>query len=181
LAEGRILISPNDTTILAMLSRYPNMPVEEAKTYIEKIENEENVPICEALVGIIQKEDLNEESLLVFKEFMRWSDNRTTRTRQEQWTARKREQETKLSIKMNDLHRRGLVTDETMVLYGISGPLPEHGMYSSLSVEEKQLMWEDRMSSKFGPNWRSRFTINVRASKEFAFDVEKVEWAKEGF
>lgn len=175
------MISPNDTTILAMLSRYPNMPVEEAKTYIAKIENEENTPICEAIVGIIPEKELSEDSLIVFKEFMRWSENRSARTQTEQWTARNRKKQTDLSIKMNDLHSRGIISDEVMILYGISGPLPEQRMYSDLAADKKQAIWEEKMSNTFGPNWKSRFTINVRASKEFTFDVEKVQWTKEGF
>jgi hypothetical protein len=157
------------------------MPIEEAKTYIAKIENEENIPICEAVVGIIPKEQLSKEAFSVFKDFMRWSLYRAARTRNEQWTARKRRQETNLSIKMNDLHSKGIVSDETMVLYGISGPLPEKDTYSELSVGQKQSFWEERLSSKFGPNWRSRFPINVRSCKEFGVDGIKHNWTKEGF
>ena len=44
-----ILISTNDTTILSMLSRYPDMPEDEADGYISKIEHEENIELLEII------------------------------------------------------------------------------------------------------------------------------------
>jgi hypothetical protein len=157
------------------------MPVEEAKTYISKIENEENIPICEAVVGILPEEQLSQESLRVYREFMRWSENRAARTQTEQWTARKRKKQTDLSIKMNDLHSRGIISDEVMILYGISGPLPERRMYADLAADKKQAIWEEKMSNTFGPHWRSRFTVNVTTCKEFDIEETNHNWIKEGF
>lgn len=169
------MISTNDTTILAMLSRYPNMPPEEADSYIAKIEHEENIPICHAVIGRIDKSELDEDARETFTQFSVWSERRTRRTRDEQWTARRREKETRTSIRMNQLHDMGVISDEVMLLYGISGPLPEREMYSSMSQVEKEAMWRDRIESRFGPT-RLQFFRCRRT-----YEVGKVNWQKEGF
>ena len=182
MVSGGVLISTNDTTILAMLSRYPNMPKEEADEYISKIEHEENIPICHAVLGRIEKEQLPEESRVVFEEFSLWSQRRTQRIREEQWTTRRRQKETNLSLKMNDLHRRGIINEEILVLYGISGDLPERNMYMSLTQEEKQALWEERMESRFGPNWRNRFSnLGLRLFTHDKKEFSKFSWIKDGF
>lgn len=176
------MISANDTTILAMLSRYPDMPAEEANRYIDKIEHEENIPICHAVLGRISKEELSEDAKLTFEEFSLWSERRTRRVREEQWTARRRQKETNLALKMNLLHQRGIINDETLLLYGISGELPERGMYMSLTQEEKQAIWEERMENRFGPNWRNRFSnLRVRIFDFNKKEYNKINWNKDGF
>ncbi len=179
---GGILISANDTTILAMLSRYPNMPPEEADCYISKIENEENIPICHAVLGRITKEQLSDDAKRTFEEFSLWSERRTRRTREEQWTARRRQKETNLSLRMNQLHQKGVINDDIMILYGISGELPERGMYMALTQQEKQAIWEERMESRFGPNWRTRFSsMGLRLFNLNKKEYNKINWSKEGF
>lgn len=177
--------SYNDTTILAMLSRYPEMDNEEADKFIAKIEHEENVPICYAVLGRISPDELESDARQTFNEFKDWAERRTQRTREEQWTARRRQQETDLSRRMNQLHQQGIINDQTMLMYGISGDLPERSMYFSLSPEQKQAIWEEKMSNRFGPNWRNVVSRNVTRllvfHKEKPLQSSKVNWAKEGF
>lgn len=178
------MISANDTTILAVLSRYPNMSSDEANQYISKIENKENVPICYAVIGRTSKEELDQESRKVFEEFQAWSQRRTRQIREEQITARKRQQETNLALKLNQLHQRGLVPDEFLALYGISGELPDRNLYMEMSPEEKQGVWEERMESRLGPNWRERFQnrgnfFGLLTRRKIEYN--KINWNQEGF
>lgn len=178
------MISTNDTTILAMLSRYPDMSVQEADSYIAKIENEENIPICHAVLGRIHKSELQEDARRTYEEFNLWSQRRTRRVREEQWTTRRRQKETSLALKMNQLHQRGIVSDEILLLYGISGDLPEREMYIELNSDEKQALWEERMESRFGPNWRNMFARRNIGQPLFShrkFEYKKTNWLTEGF
>jgi len=173
------LISANDTTILAVLSRYPDMPIEEAEGYISKIEHKPNIEICNAIIGKIRKEDLEDESRLIFEEYNRWSKSKTRRIKQEQWSNRRRQKETYLSLKMNELHKKGIISDEIMILYGISGELPEINMYEEMSFEEKQSIWEEKMEDRFGPEWRQRFNnnfINYKLLLKRKKEYTKNEW-----
>ncbi len=167
-----------------MLSRYPDMSTEEADSYISKIENGENIPVCHAILGRIHKSQLDQDARDTYEEFVLWSQRRTRRIREEQWNSRRRQKETQLSLKMNQLHQRGIVSDEILLLYGISGELPERNMYMELSQEEKQSIWEERMESRFGPNWRNRFDRRNVGQPLFStrkFEYNKVNWTKDGF
>lgn len=174
------MISVNDTTILAMLSRYPDMPGEEADSYIAKIENEENISVCHAVIGRIAKEELDDDARRTYEEFHRWSMDRTRRVRSEQWSARQRQKETRMALRMNELHQKGVISEQVLVLYGISGPLPERNMYAALSAEEKEAIWVQRMESRFGPNWRQRFR-NLPAILQRRIETTTINWRKEGF
>lgn len=179
------MISSNDTTILTMLSRYPDIPAEEADKYIAKIHNEDNIPICHAIIGRISPDALEGDSRQTYDEFKRWSDDRTRRVRQQQYVARRNNKETDLSLKMNQLHAKGIISDEVMMLYGISGPLPERNTYVAMSPEEKLALWEEKLANRFGPNWRSRFGDNVTNLPIFTTRkitcVQPINWQREGF
>lgn len=175
------MTSPNDTTILAMLSRYPDMSPEEADGYISKIEHVENVAVCHAVLGRIDRTELNEDARQTFDEFQRWSRSRTRRTREEQWTSRERRRETKLALKMNALFERGVITESVLMMYGISGDLPDRERYMLLSPEEKEAMWAERMEMRLGPNWRSRITHSAVPADFHRREITKTNWLKEGF
>ncbi len=175
-------VSTNDTTILAMLSRYPDIPDEEADEYITGIEHEENVPICHAVIGRIPPEQLDPEARQVYQEFRRWSLDRTRRFRNEQVSARRRQQETRTTIRMTQLHERGVISRETMLLYGISGDLPDREVYMALTPEEKEALWEDRIERRFGPNWRVTFRTLGPISFSGTQMIRPVhDWRQEGF
>ena len=172
------MISTNDTTILTMLSRYPDMPAAEQDEHISKIQHEENIPICLAVVGRLSSEELTPSAKIVFDEFQRWSVNRTRRVRNEQVSDRLRNKENRMALKMANLHQRGKISDEILLLYGISGQLPEQRVYIRLSEEEKRAIWEERMQNRFGPNWR-RYVSNLPTifnTKQGAHD-----WLRQGF
>jgi hypothetical protein len=169
-----------------MISRYPDMPAEEADGYISKIENEENVPICHAILGRVEPNALENDAQLTCSEFQRWAEDRTERTRNEQWNSRRRRKETSLAIQLNRLHQQGRVSDEMLLLYGISGELPDRSRYMTMSLEEKQAMWRERMESRYGPNWEQRFPRNMpRRPVDFeareTVSPARIEWGVEGF
>ena len=180
LVEGGILISTNDTTILAMLSRFPNMPSAEADIYISKLEHEDNKPLCLAVLGRLPPEELDEDARRTYMEFQRWSGDRTRRTRNEQVHARENNQSTRLAEKLKRLHAEGKIPEEMLLLYGISGPLPERSTYSALTEAEKQAMWEERMERNLGRNWRRRFSTLPTLLKH-AVEKTRHNWKLEGF
>lgn len=172
------MTSINDTTILAMLSRYPGLTDEEADEHIAKIEHQENVPICHAVVGRVRPDELLPTARRTYEEFKRWSMSRTRRFKAEQLTARQQNRRTREAISLTKLHERGMVSDEFMLMYGIQGELPERQTYFALSEEEKLAIWEGRMEERFGPNWRRRFH-NLPAFLRQSEGVHN--WIKEGF
>jgi hypothetical protein len=152
-----ILISVNDTTILAMLSRYPDLPSEEVDEHILKIENAENIPICHAVVGRIDPSQLDENSRIIYEEFQNWSLNRTRRFRNDQISARQKSKNTREVIFLTQLHQQGRVSDEFMILYGIQGEFPEQHIYNSMTISQKADMLANGMEDRLGPNWKNRF------------------------
>ena len=175
------MTSTVDTTILSVLSRYPNIPADEADEYIAKIEHEENVPLCHAVIGRIEPEELDDDTRRTFDEFTRWSLDRTRRFRNEQIEDRYRRKENRTAIRMTQLHEQGRISDDMMMLYGISGDLPERHVYIELSEEEKEALFGERMERRFGLDWRRRFSNLPTFLRRRMFVQEKHNWLKEGF
>ena len=171
--------STNDTTILAMLSRYPDISVAEQDEYISKIEHEGNIPICLAVVGRISKEELNPSARDVFEQFSMWSADRTRRARNEQISDRHRMKQNRTAIRMTQLHQQGKISDQVMLLYGISGDLPERETYEQLDETEKRTLWEERISRRLGSQWRSR--INNLPAMFCEIQHGTHNWIQEGF
>lgn len=76
------------------------------------------------------------------------------------------------------LYQQGAISTEFLIIYGISGELPEEEVYLSLSSEEKQALWEDRMDKSFGPDWK-RHIKNLPAIFQELQDNHN--WLKDGF
>lgn len=174
------MISANDTSILAALSRYPDIGREEADRHIARIEHEENVPVCLAVLGRLDPEELTEDARQVYHEFQRWSQDRTQRTYNEQITARQNNQETRLGQRMNELHQQGIISDEVLLLYGISGRLPERHVYQGMSRAERRRMWVERLERRFGRDWETH--LRLRLPEMFRNPEDRqVNWIREGF
>ena len=177
--EG-FLISTNDTSILAMVSRYPNIPDLDADRYLLQIEHEENREICEVLLGREPEESLDQDQLRTYKEFQRWSFNRTQRIRNEQVAARRRNVNTRLRDRLLQQHREGLVSDEVLQMYAIQGDLLTQQQFHTMTAEEKQRWWEERVESNLGVNWRA-YLGTLADFIKMPEKPKKVNWAKEGF
>jgi hypothetical protein len=160
------------------------MPADEADEYISKIHHEENVPICHAVIGRITREDLTDDGKQVLDEFSRWSEDRTRRMRNEEWNARRQSKETRTSLAIQKMYSRGLISDQMMMLYGISGALPDRGTYNSMTQEEKERLWSDRMEARFGPNWLEQFrdrNVALPIPRRASVEQPIVNWRVEGF
>jgi hypothetical protein len=161
-----------------MLSRYPLMPAEEADQYIAQLEHEENIPLCHAVLGRIMPEQLDDDTRQTYYEFVRWSEDRTRRFRNERMRNRRSDQEDPIAARLLALRQRGVVPDEVLLLYGISGDLPDQQTYQSMSAEDRRSFWQDRMEQRFGRDWRRRFdnlpTILIKERRVH-------DWKKEGF
>jgi hypothetical protein len=178
---GGILISINDTTILTVLSRYPHISVAEQDEYIGQIEHEENIPLCHAVAGRISPDELTPSARQTYQEFKLWSEDRTRRTRNEQLNDRYRRRQNRTAIRMAGLREKGLISEETMLLYGMSGELPERTAYRIMTIEEKRALWEQRMERTLGPNWRDHIgrVPHLLQKKRIEFEIH--DWLKEGF
>lgn len=52
----------------------------------------------------------------------------------------------------------GLIPEYVLILYGISGDLPEITEYSKLTEVERREFWESRMRNRYGDYWRKHFS-----------------------
>jgi hypothetical protein len=86
---------------------------------------------------------------------------------------------------MVQLHERGAISNEMMLLYGVSGDMPEREAYLAMTPAEKEALWSDRMEQRLGPNWRERFRqrqfslptfLQKGVARYFTHN-----WLKEGF
>lgn len=81
-----------------------------------------------------------------------------------------------------DLCRRGAITEETLILYGISGDLPDPDRYHMMSPDRQRSIWTGRMEKKLGPNWRTYFTSLPFFLREVKISsLGRHNWLKEGF
>ena len=82
--------------------------------------------------------------------------------------------------RMIELHEQGLISDQVMMLYGISGDMPDRDFYKGLTTEEKRELWADRMEERLGENWRRRFENLPPLLQE---RIERIthNWLTEGF
>jgi len=84
------------------------------------------------------------------------------------------------TIRMLELHEQGVISDQVMMLYGISGDLPERNFYDGLTPDEKRELWAERMERRLGENWRRRFE-NLPHLLQVRIEQITHDWLKEGF
>jgi len=87
------------------------------------------------------------------------------------------------SAKMLDLFQKGRISEQTLLLFGISGELPEIESYSTLNHEEKAKIWSDKLEESLGLNWKTNFNEHTTCLPIFSKprDLIKIKWTKEGF
>lgn len=170
-------ISVRDTSILAMLSRYPDMPAEEADMHISKIEHEENIPLCHAVLGRISPDELTPDAKRTYEEFTRWSEDRTRRFRAERIRRRSADRPDHIASRLLEMRNQGLIPEEMLLLYGISGDLPSPESYRSMSISERSELWRSRMRLTFGRDWNENFADLPRIFIENPMH----DWLKDGF
>lgn len=86
-----------------------------------------------------------------------------------------------LSETMLKMHEKGEISDEILLLYGMSGDLPTKERYQSLEDHEKTQYWSTRMEQRLGPNWRERFDSLPALLKRVVSNRLIPSWLKDGF
>lgn len=77
------------------------------------------------------------------------------------------------------LREQGKISDDLLVLYGISGDMPEITTYQEMSIQERHRFWLQRLENNLGPNWIRVFPTIYQRFKRLFFD--RVDWQNDGF
>ena len=85
----------------------------------------------------------------------------------------------KKAAKIMQLHQKGKIPDEVVILFGMSGELPEKSVYSQFTPEEKQSYWENRMASNLGDEPWKRSLNRLPAMFQEIMPIHN--WLQEGF
>lgn len=72
-------------------------------------------------------------------------------------------------------------SNEMLLLYGISGVLPDLGKYMEMTPRQRATMWSERLEDRLGQNWRERFRRRGFTLPAFLQLTEHHNWLKEGF
>jgi hypothetical protein len=82
---------------------------------------------------------------------------------------------------MLDLHSREEICDETLLLFGMSGDLPDPEWFHTLSEEERAEYWSRRMEDRLGEDWREQFKRLPRFLRKVVKNKLASLWIKDGF
>lgn len=182
------MISANDRSIIAVICKYHDISDSELELLLSKLAPQAKKLMLAAL-GRLDRQDLTEEELITVNEIIHWQIETTRRTRDDEIKARRANKETRLAVKMKDLHTRGKISDEVLMLYGISGPLPERRPPQELTEEEKQML-RNRITDRLGIHWTERvehvpaWLMNPEARtihSDHSQPVKNNDWITEGF
>lgn len=84
---------------------------------------------------------------------------------------------TPTAMKLVRMRDRGLIGEDLLLLYGISGSLPSHDVYSNMSPEERRHFIQSRMQERFGPQWQELFET---LPPIFGLEI-LANWPRDGF
>lgn len=182
-------MSPNDSSIIAVICKYSNITDDELQIHLGNLEDPQNKKICLALLGRIPQETLDLASQEQVNEIKSWHLTGIVRRRNEQITARYQDRETRMAQKMMSMRDRGIISEEMLILYGISGEVPERHPTRDreYTQEEKVIELQNRMERRFGIRWRERFSqlppwLAIEDPSWFrSYGLGQVDWIKEGF
>lgn len=158
----------------------PHLSVHEQNFHLRNVENPYNYELCEAILGRISPDDLLDEVKKEYYELKHWADFKKSKIKQEQINNRKKNKKTKLAENMIKLHRQGKIPEETLLLYGISGDLPEESVYKNMTIEEKENFWNQRNRQNFG-DISNPYSFNHFMEKQNKKPAEKIDWICQGF
>jgi len=157
---------------------YPDMPLEEREKHLNDLEDERYRRVCEVITGTLDHDALNDQEQLVYQEISEWRKQRQQRIKTEQVFRRLNtpQRQSTLANNLIRMRDRGQISNDTLMLYGISGTLPARSEYSLLSPEERRKLWNDRLESRLGINWMELVDRPPSVVSE-----EEVDWIEEGF
>lgn len=173
-------MSPNDLSILASLSQLPPATAAAADALVARLDDPRHAAVARTLAGGMDEALLSEAEAELFRQVRVRSAERIQRVRDEQEAARRRREETRLAQTLKRLHASGAISDEMLLLYGVSGDLPDLQTYQSLTPGERRRLWSDRIASKLGPDWPSRLG-GSRAALPVFETPRPNHWQREGF
>ncbi len=81
------------------------------------------------------------------------------------------------SAKLLKMKELGQISQELLLLYGISGEMPSRTEYMRMTTEERKLLWHKRMQEQYGYNWRSLFKTVPKLLEQSNIH----DWKIEGF
>lgn len=79
------------------------------------------------------------------------------------------------------MYERGQISDEALLLYGLSGELPERNAIKEMTPRQRVALWSERLDDRLGNNWRERLHRRGFSLPTFLKMVEAHNWLKEGF
>lgn len=171
--------SPKDQSIMAAIVKFPDMSPQEVDNLIANIDDLENRHVIKVYTGRLAIEALSDTALATFKELEAWALDTTIRTRNEEIKARHNDKITRLSQKMIEKHRRGEISSQTLIMYGISGELPPRP-----TTEEERLKLRTKMIERIEVRLGQYFWANF-ADMPSLFENNpennEIDWLTEGF
>jgi len=175
-------LSPNDRSIIGAICHYPDMKKIEKEGMIKKLHDRRLVNIVSALAGLKTLEELSTSERNQLIEMETWRNSKRDRLRNEEIHARRNSSEpSPFARKLLDLRSRGQVTEETLILYGVSGDLPVRRTYNQMTKQEQRRIWEERMIDRYGVTWREYFRTIPSIFEDDVREEIIDEWMKEGF
>ena len=175
-------INAHDRSIIGAICQYPDMSISEKRKAIRKLNDPNLKPIIRVLTGLENSDILSKDDRIVLADIQKWKENRTKRLRNQEIQARRNNNEpTRLAKNLIRLKEQGIITDNTLLLYGVSGDLPEQRTYQQLNLEESRSFWERKFRNRYGDSWRNYFdTLPSIFDESHKAELSK-EWPKEGF
>lgn len=175
-------LSINDNTIMWAICQYPDLKFQEKEEMITKIKNPHAQKVAKALAGLIPLNELSEQERIDLIDWETRRNRKQNRIRNEQIQTRyNNESPTNLARKLLSMRDKGQITDETLILYGISGDLPVRTTYNQMTSKEKRQIWENRMKNRYGVTWREYFNTIPSIFEDDVREEIINEWMKEGF
>lgn len=150
-------MSHKDAIIMTALSRYPDMPPREASGYISQA-SEAARPVCMALSGRADPDSLPLPQKRLYARYFVWASGRRARLPETPDAARRRK-EIRMCLSVSDLYDRELISDEAMLMFGVSGEFPDLDTYRAMPPGDQEGLWADRLEGRFGPDWADWFGV----------------------
>jgi hypothetical protein len=163
--------SAKDETRIMMICKYHDLQPEMQEEIINNCDSEDTKIICKVLVGQIPLLNVSEHMQKEINDIYEKHSLQIFNTRNVEIKNRRNNTESSFAKTMLKRYQKGLISHSMLMLYGISGTLPDrHPLLNrSYTPEEKMNILETRLQNRFGVNWREVLKNNNDS------------WLKDGF
>lgn len=165
-----------DNSVVAAICHIPDLTDEEIGELVSKIEDPQTKTACRAISGQVNVEELTEDQVRLVLDIQEKRLSKIRRVRDEQIALRRKGLTSSLGQRMIDKYERGEISYETLLVYGVSGTLPDRKVLADMTDRERQDWWDTRMTMRFGVTWRE-----ITPIKNPFKPSPKANWKKEGF